>query len=94
MLLTLNVNAMLFEFTAVKAEVAPAGRPDTAKLTPLARPTSFAVVISIGRFQPFWPTMRVRLPAEAERLKLGTGIFNAMVVELLTVPELPVTVRG
>jgi hypothetical protein len=38
--------------------------------------------------------MRVRLPAEAERLKLGTGIFNAMVVELLTVPELPVTVRG
>lgn len=94
MLLTLNVSASLYEFTAVRAEVVPAGRADTAKLTLFARPIWFAMVISIGRFQPSWPTRRVRLFADEERLKLGTGMIRAIVAERLTAPVLPKTVSG
>jgi hypothetical protein len=34
----------------------------------------------------------VRLPAEDERLKLGAGMVNAMVVVPVRAPEVPVTV--
>jgi hypothetical protein len=93
-LLTLKVSASVLALTLVKADVTPGGTCDTARLTLLARPIGLMTTISMGWFQPFWPTSRVRSLAEDERLKLGAGMVKTTIVEFVVVPEVPVTVSG
>jgi hypothetical protein len=73
----------------LKVAVTPVGSPvavrATLLLTPFASVTPM-VLLAVP------PTRRVRLLAEDERLKLGTGMVNAMVVAPVRVPEVPVTV--
>jgi hypothetical protein len=71
-------------------DVTPVGRPDRARFTfSLLRPTGLTTPIEVLALLP--PTRRVRLLDEEERLKLGTGMVTAMVVELVRVPEVPIT---
>jgi len=92
--LTLKVSASVLALTVVKDEVTPPGRPDTVKTGLFASPTVLVTLISIGRFQPFWPTVRVILLADDVRLKLGAGMVTTIVVVLAVVPEVPLIVIG
>jgi hypothetical protein len=71
--------------------VTPVGTPETARFTlPLLRPAGLTTLIVLLALLP--PTRRVRALGEEERVKLGCGMVKAMVVELVRVPEVPVTV--
>jgi hypothetical protein len=74
----------------LKYAVTPAGTPETPRLTLLTSPTGLATLMMLASLLP--PTRRVRLLADDERSKLGTGMVNAMLVLLDRFPEVPVTV--
>ena len=69
--------------------VTPLGSPETVRATLAASPTGVPTVIVLATFVP--PTRRVTLLAEAESLKLGTGIVTWTTVELAAVAEVPLT---
>jgi hypothetical protein len=74
----------------LKLVVTPLGTPDTERFTLLLlRPIGLTTLIVLLALLP--PTMSVRLLNEDERLKLGTGMVSAIVVELERVPDVPVT---
>jgi hypothetical protein len=87
-----KVNVLLLLVLAgLNVAVTPLGSPDAARFTLLLlRPIGLTTLIALLALLP--PTRRVRLLAEDERLKLGTGMVNAMVVVLVRAPEVPVTV--
>jgi len=68
--------------------VTPAGSPAAVRATGLLealRPETPMVVLAVP------PVRRVRVLSEGERVKLGTGMVRAMVVELVRVPDAPIT---
>ena len=71
--------------------VTPAGAPDTDRtISLLLSPTGSTTAIVLVALGP--PASSVTLLSEEERLKLGGGIVTTILVELVTVPEVPVTV--
>ena len=70
--------------------VTPVGSPVTVRATLLLKPLILLTLTVLLALAPL--ATRARLPAEDERLKLGTGIVSATVVVRVAVPEVPVTV--
>jgi len=78
---------------ALNVAVTPLGTPEAVKLTLLLKPFCPAtLIVLLTLLVP--PTRRVALLIEEERPKLGVGMVNTMGVELVKVPEVPVTVNG
>jgi len=76
----------------LKAAVTPLGRPATVRATLAASPTGVTTLILLVAVVP--PTRSVRLLAEVDRLKLGTGTVTVRTVELEAVEEVPLTVTA
>ena len=83
---------MVLVLGELKVAVTPAGRPDVASATLPLNPYTPVTLIVLLALAP--PTSRVRLDAEDERVKLGTGMVSKMLMELVALPEVPVTVIG
>jgi hypothetical protein len=79
----------LIVLTGLKAAVTPLGRPVAARITLPLNPFSG---LTVRVLVPLVPGVRLRLTADAERVKLGTAIVRPIVAVLLSVPETPVTV--
>lgn len=94
MLPGIRVRVLLLKLVMAGLNVAvtPVGRPDAISATLSVKPFVPATLIALFALAP--PTSSVRLVADDERLKPGTGMVNAMVVELLALPDVPVTVIG
>ena len=56
----------------------------------MLNPTGFTTLITLLPLLP--PTRIVRAFAEAERVKLGTGMFTLIAAVLVRFPDVPVTV--
>lgn len=74
----------------LNAAVTPVGRPDALSATLLLNPPIPVTLIIAPALPP--PASSVRPAGEDERLKLGAGMFRTITVELVAVPEVPVTV--
>jgi hypothetical protein len=75
--------------TRLNDAVTPLGKPDAVRLTlPLKPPCGVIVRVLV----PLLPCVTPRVLGDAERLKFGTVIVRPMVVEVLVLPEVPVTV--
>ena len=72
--------------------VTPAGTPDVRRSTSLAKPFCLATAMVLFWAEP--PTSSVRSLAVDEMVKFGVGMVSAMVVELVTLPDAPVTFTG
>lgn len=92
MLLAVNVITLVaLVLAALNAAVTPLGNPLAAKVTLELNPFDPLTLIVLV---PLLLRGIVRLAADAERLKLGTVTVTAIVVVLLSVPDVPVTVIG
>jgi hypothetical protein len=69
--------------------VTPFGSPAAARLTLPLKPFCG---LTVSVLTPLYPWPMLRLPGDAERLKLGAVIVRLMLAVLLKVPEVPVTV--
>ena len=76
----------------LNAAVTPLGSPATLSATLAASPTGVPTLIVLLTFAP--PTRTVRLLAEADKAKLGTGIVTVTTVEAEAVAEVPLTVTA
>jgi hypothetical protein len=73
------------------AAVTPLGKPDATKLTlPVNPPASVTVMVSV----PLLPWAIDRVGADAESVKPGLVTVRAMVVDAVSVPEVPVIVTA
>ncbi len=75
----------------LKAAVTPLGNPETARLTVPLKPFCPATLMML---LPLPGRTTLMLPAEDDRLKLGTTTVSTMAAVLLSVPEVPVMVSG
>ena len=75
---------------AFRTAVTPLGTPETAKATFAARPTGVPTVMVLLTLVP--PTRRVKLLAEVDRLKLGTGMVTWRTMEQVAVAEVPLMI--
>ena len=76
----------------LNAAVTPLGRPETDKATLAASPTGVPMLILLVAVAP--PMESVRLLAEADRVKLGTGMVTVRTVEAEAVADVPLTVTA
>jgi hypothetical protein len=91
--LGVNVRVLVvFVVAGLKAAVTPLGRPETVNATYAASPTGDPTVILLVAVVP--PTRSVRLLAEADRLKLGTGMVTVRTVDAEAVADVPLTVTA
>jgi len=89
-LLAVKVSVLVvLVMTELKVAVTPVGSPIAVRATLLLTLVASVTPMALLAVPP---TRRVRLLAEDERLKLGAGMVNAMVVVLVRAPEVPVTV--
>jgi len=77
---------------ALKEAVRPAGSPDTVKPTLLLKLFSSCTLIVELTLEP--PTRAVRLEADEDRLKYGTGMVIVRGAVALEVPEVATRVKG
>ena len=91
-LATLNISRVVLEFRLARAEVTPAGSPDTARPTFPENPPRSTTLRSIDELHPGCPARTVNTLGEAERVKLPSEIVSAMVADPFAVPDVPVTV--
>jgi hypothetical protein len=73
----------------LRTAVTPLGKPETVRATFAASPTGEPTVMVLLTFAP--PTRTVRLLAEADKVKLGTGTVTVRTVEAEAVAEVPPT---
>ena len=92
MLATLNIRRVVLELRLARAEVTPAGSPDTARPTLPENPAWSSTVRSIDELHPGCPARTVNALGEAERLKLPSETVSAMVRDSFAVPDVPVTI--
>jgi len=76
----------------LNAAVTPLGSPETLSATLAASPTGLPTLMVLLTFAP--PTRTVRLLAEADNVKLGTGTVTVMTVEAEAVADVPLTVTA
>ena len=89
----MSVKALLYTaLTELNVAVTPLGSPDAARFTLPLKPFWSVTPIEVMAADP--PTRRFRLLTEEERLKPCCGMVSVMVVELVAVPEVPLTVTG
>jgi len=89
--LGVKVNVLLEVVVAgLNDAVTPAGNPLAVSATLPLNPLAPATPMVVLRLLP--PTTRSSAPSDEVRLKLGAAIVSATVVELLVLPEVPVTV--
>jgi hypothetical protein len=91
-LATLNISRVVLELRLARAEVTPAGSPDTTRPTLPENPACSSTVRSMDELHPGCPARTVNAFGEAERLKLPSETASAMVADSFTAPEVPVTV--
>jgi hypothetical protein len=91
-LATLNIRRVVLELRLARAEVTPAGSPDTARPTLPENPAWSSTVRSIDELHPGCPARTVNALGEAERLKLPSETVSAMVRDSFAVPDVPVTI--
>jgi hypothetical protein len=73
-----------------RTAVTPLGRPETVRATLAASPTGEPTVIVLLAVVP--PTRRVKLLAEADKLKLGVGTTRVTVADSVVLNEVPARV--
>ena len=90
----MNISRVVLELRLARAEVTPAGSPDTARPTLPENPAWSKTVRSIDELHPGCPGRTVNALGEAERLKLPPETVSAMVADALAVPAVPVTIAA